>query len=66
MCTPTIMAKTNLIHIEDMFVLLWRMYLKMVTQNIAMIMFYMGTFVTNVDYILQWFFVFAFEIVMDT
>jgi hypothetical protein len=49
-----------------MFVLLWRMYLKMVTQNMAMIMFYMGTFVTNVNCILQWFFAFTLEIVMDT
>jgi hypothetical protein len=38
----------------------------MVTQNMAMVMFYMETFVTNVDYILQWFFAFALEIAMDT
>jgi hypothetical protein len=49
-----------------MLVLLWKMYLGIVTQNMAMIMFYMGAFVTNVHVILQWFFAFVHEIAMDT
>jgi len=49
-----------------MLVLLWKMYLGIVTQNMAMIMFYMGAFVTNVHVIMQWFFAFVHEIAMDT
>jgi hypothetical protein len=49
-----------------MFILLWRLYLGVLTQNMAMIMFYMGTFVTNVHVKLQWFFAFVHEIKMDT
>jgi hypothetical protein len=48
-CAPTTMEKTNQIHIEDMLVLLGRMYLGAMTQNMAMTMFYMGTFATNVN-----------------
>jgi hypothetical protein len=39
MCAPTTMVEKNQIHIEDMLVLLWRMYLGVVTQNMAMTMF---------------------------
>ncbi len=63
---PATMAKTNWIHIEYMFVLLWRMYLGAMTQNMAMTMFYRGTFVTNVNCRLQCFFAFVHEIAMDT
>ncbi len=48
-----------------MLVLLWRMYLGAMTHNMAMTMFYMGAFVTNVNYKMQWFFAFVHENAMD-